>query len=328
ADPMEDFVTLHPEGNCEYFASALALMLRSQGIPSRLVVGFKADAFSESSGTYRVRQTHAHAWVEAYIPADRLPTGAVREDGISDWSLGAWLRLDPTPAYSTAPTGVARLRLDPTPAYSTAPTGVARQVEDWLSLLHSFWRDHVLSMSGARQREVLYRPLVSRVRQAAADLSDPSRWDAADVRPLARVVVWMTGAAIFCGVLVVGAWLLGVGWRTPRQGSGRVPRGGTGIEASGRSAVAFYTRFESLLARCGQRRSASQTPREFADQAAKHIAFACGEIQITQWAREIVQAFYEVRFGGGTLADAQAAAVENALQRLQQAAGRESPRTD
>ena len=178
ADPMEDFVTLHPEGNCEYFASALALMLRSQGIPSRLVVGFKADAYSEFSGTYRVRQTHAHAWVEAYIPADRLPTGAVRQDGISDWSLGAWLRLDPTPAYSSA------------------PTGMARQMENWLSLLHSFWRDHVLSMSGARQREVLYQPLVSQVRQTAADLSDPSRWDAADAQPLVRVVVGMIGAAV------------------------------------------------------------------------------------------------------------------------------------
>jgi hypothetical protein len=310
ADPMEDFVTLHPEGNCEYFASALALMLRSQGIPSRLVVGFKADAFSQSSGTYRVRQTNAHAWVEAYIPAERLPTGAVREDGISDWSLGAWLRLDPTPSYSSA------------------PTGVARQVEDWLSLLHSFWRDHVVSMSGARQREVLYRPLVSRVRRAAADLSDPSRWDAADAQPLVRVAIWMMGVAIFCGVLVVGAWLLWVGWGPPRQGAGRVFRGGTRTEGSGRSAVAFYTRFESLLARFGQRRSTSQTPREFAEQAAQHIAFACGETQMTQWAREIVQAFYEVRFGGGILADDRAAAVEAALQSLQQAGRRESTRAD
>ena len=65
---------------------------------------------------------------------------------------------------------------------------------------------------------------------------------------------------------------------------------------------------------------ASQTPREFAEQAANRIASACGDIQISQWARVIVQAFYEVRFGGGTLADDQAAAVETALQRLQQAA--------
>ena len=247
ADPMEDFVTLHPEGNCEYFASALALMLRSQGIPSRLVVGFKADTYSEFSGTYRVRQTHAHAWVEAYIPADRLPTGAVRQDGISDWSLGAWLRLDPTPAFSSA------------------PTGMARQMENWLSLLHSFWRDHVVSMSGARQREVLYQPLVSQVRQTAADLSDPSRWDAADAQPLVRVVVGMIGAAVLSAILVAGAWLLWLRWGTPRRTAGRVSRSGTRTAAgSGRSAVAFYTRFESLLARCGHRRPASQTPREFA----------------------------------------------------------------
>jgi hypothetical protein len=278
-------------------------MLRSQGIPSRLVVGFKADAYSEFSGTYRVRQTHAHAWVEAYIPADRLPTGAVRQDGISDWSQGGWLRLDPTPAFSSA------------------PTGMARQMENWLSLLHSFWRDHVVSMSGVRQRELLYQPLVTRVRQAAVDLSDPSRWDTTDAQLLVRVVVWIIGAAVFGGILVAGVWLLWVCWGTSRWTAFRVSRGGIRTAASsGRSAVAFYTRFESVLARCGHRRPASQTPREFGEQAAGRIASAGGDIRISQWASEIVQAFYEVRFGGGTLAGDRAAAVETALKRLQQAA--------
>src|SRR5262249_11661352 len=40
-DPLEDFVTLHPQGHCEFFAGSLALMLRSVGIPSRIIVGFK-----------------------------------------------------------------------------------------------------------------------------------------------------------------------------------------------------------------------------------------------------------------------------------------------
>ena len=158
-----------PPAHCEYFASALALMLRSQGIPARLVVGFRADEFSELSGTYRVRQAHAHAWVEAYVPPQRLPAGTARPDGIFDWSHGAWLRLDPTPSFSTRPTGVA---------------GLTRQVENWLTLLHSFWRDHVLSMSATRQREALYRPLVVQVRQAAADLTNPGTWDAAGAQTL------------------------------------------------------------------------------------------------------------------------------------------------
>ena len=251
-----------------------------------------------------------HAWVEAYIPADRLPTGAVREDGIFDWSQGAWLRLDPTPSYSTA------------------PTGMARQVEDWLSLLHSFWRDHVLSMSSARQREALYQPLIVQVRRAAADLSDPDGWAAADAEPLLGLGFWIFGAVVFGGVLVAGVWLLCVQWRAWRAGTRGTRRGGPAAAASnGRTSVAFYSRFETLLARCGHVRTASQTPREFATAAAQRIGTACGDSRISEWARQIIQAFYEVRFGAGTLADDQAAAVEAALQRLQQAARGQRPKT-
>ncbi len=46
-DPIEDFLTKHPQGHCEYFATALTLMLRSQGIPARLVVGYKCDEWNE-----------------------------------------------------------------------------------------------------------------------------------------------------------------------------------------------------------------------------------------------------------------------------------------
>ncbi len=302
ADPMEDFVTLHPEGNCEYFASALTLMLRSQGIPSRLVVGFRADSFSQSSQTYRVRQANAHAWVEAFIPADRLPTGAVREDGISDWSHGAWLRLDPTPA-----------------SFGTSG-GVASQVQDWLSLLHSFWRDHVLSMSGARQREVLYQPLVRRVRQAAGDLSTPLRWEDADVQPAMRVMLGVFALAVVAVLVSGGAWMLWVAKRRPGRGgehqqrTAAKPAGG-----DGKPPIAFYLTFESLLARCGQRRPPSQTPREFAEQAAQRLASASGELRIIQWTGEIVRAFYQVRFGGGSLPAAQAESVETNLRQLQQA---------
>ena len=69
-DPVEDFVTRHRIGHCEFFASALALMLRQVGIPSRLVVGYKGGEWTDQS-YYLVRNLHAHAWVEAYIePSD------------------------------------------------------------------------------------------------------------------------------------------------------------------------------------------------------------------------------------------------------------------
>jgi transglutaminase-like putative cysteine protease len=300
ADPIEDFVTRNPEGNCEYFASVLALMLRTQGIPARLVVGFRADEYSEWTETYRVRQAHAHAWVEAYIPAARLPTGTVRSDGISDWSHGGWLRLDPTPSFSGT------------------PSGVARQVEDWLSLLHSFWRDHVLSMSGTRQREALYRPLVLQIRQAAAELADPGAGTAEGAGLLVQLGAWILGLVFGGGAVALGVWLFREPWRRgARQRRARGPR----REARGPgTAVAFYARWEALLARCGHVRGPSQTQREFAAQAAQRLAATSGDHRMCEWAGQIIQAFYEVRFGAGKLDEDRAAVVETALQGFQQAA--------
>ncbi len=323
-DPIEDFVTRHPEGNCEYFASALALMLRSQGIPTRLIVGFRADESSESSGTYRVRQSHAHAWVEAYVPAERLPAGVARrtggheppgetprQDGLHDWSHGAWLRLDPTPSSSTRTTGVASL---------------SRQVENWLSLLHSFWRDHVLSMNSTRQREALYQPLVVRVRQAATDFANPAVWDGTGTQKLLGWAAWLVWCAGVAGCLLAAVlWLLRR--RLPARWPGpmrmRLGRRDSRSAAS-RARVAFYRRLESLLARYGHVRAASQTPQEFAGEAAKRIAAACGNGQVTDWTRQIVQAFYELRFGAGSLADDRAGAVETALQQLGRAVRRKT----
>ena len=52
-DPIEDFVTKHPQGHCEYFATALTLMLRSLGIPARVVSGFKCDEGITPAATIR-----------------------------------------------------------------------------------------------------------------------------------------------------------------------------------------------------------------------------------------------------------------------------------
>ena len=58
-DAIEDFVSNNPRGHCEYFATALALMLRSQGIPSRVVLGYRCDEWHEDQQCYQVRQLHA-----------------------------------------------------------------------------------------------------------------------------------------------------------------------------------------------------------------------------------------------------------------------------
>jgi hypothetical protein len=77
---LESFLFEHKSGQCEYFASAMVLMLRSQGIPARLVTGFLGGEYNPFEGYYVVRDSNAHAWVEAYLEEQ-----------------GGWRIFDPTP---------------------------------------------------------------------------------------------------------------------------------------------------------------------------------------------------------------------------------------
>lgn len=79
-NPLEDFLFNHKYGNCEYFASAMAVMLRMAGIPSRVVGGYRGGYYNEAGEYYLVPQKNAHVWVEAYLES------------------GRWKRFDPTPA--------------------------------------------------------------------------------------------------------------------------------------------------------------------------------------------------------------------------------------
>ena len=69
-DPVEDFLVNRKQGHCEYFASGLALLLRSIDIPARMVNGFKGGDWNELTQSMNVRQKHAHSWVEAYLGQD------------------------------------------------------------------------------------------------------------------------------------------------------------------------------------------------------------------------------------------------------------------
>jgi len=79
-DGVEDFLFHTKKGHCEYFASALAVMCRALDVQARLVGGFLLDPADASGDWLRVRQRHAHAWVEVFTPA-------------SDWVI-----VDPSPA--------------------------------------------------------------------------------------------------------------------------------------------------------------------------------------------------------------------------------------
>ncbi|MCX8033880.1 MAG: DUF3488 and transglutaminase-like domain-containing protein [Thermodesulfovibrio sp.] len=76
-NPVEDFIFNTKKGNCEYFATSMALMLRLKGIPSRVVGGFRGGSYNNFGGYYIVRASDAHLWVEA-------------------WIKGQWIRLDPS----------------------------------------------------------------------------------------------------------------------------------------------------------------------------------------------------------------------------------------
>lgn len=77
-NPIEEFLFSHRKGNCEYFATAFALILRSLDIPARLVGGFKGGYYKKDIGYYVVLNKNAHVWVEAFLN-------------------GSWHRFDPTP---------------------------------------------------------------------------------------------------------------------------------------------------------------------------------------------------------------------------------------
>jgi transglutaminase-like putative cysteine protease len=94
-DPVEDFLEHSRQGHCERFATALALMLRSQRIPARVVLGFQGWEAGED-GVYLVRQAHAHSWVEVLLAADPRELSAEPREGAT--FTGRWLALDPTPA--------------------------------------------------------------------------------------------------------------------------------------------------------------------------------------------------------------------------------------
>ncbi len=78
-DPLAHFLFENRAGHCEYFASAMAVMLRALGIPSREVNGFLPGEYNDLGGDYIVRASDAHSWVEAYFPGS------------------GWITFDPTP---------------------------------------------------------------------------------------------------------------------------------------------------------------------------------------------------------------------------------------
>lgn len=131
-NPIEDFLFSSKRGHCEYYATAMAVMLRTLGIPSRDVTGFAAATYNRFGHFYVVRQSDAHSWVEAWFE-----------------HVG-WQRFDPTPSQANVVKS----------EYSTA-VGVVR---DLIEAAAQRWSRHVEAYD-MQQQMLLVNNLRSHVRR-------------------------------------------------------------------------------------------------------------------------------------------------------------------
>ncbi|MBP3558764.1 MAG: transglutaminase domain-containing protein [Thermoguttaceae bacterium] len=288
-DPLEDFVSVNKRGHCEYFAGALALMLRAVGIPSRTIVGFLVFPNEKGSETV-VRQSDAHAWTEAFIPPQNLPDAnspaARLLDGAFDespnnfpvdssWTAdGGWLRLDATPASSL----------------EAETNSLLLNAALWSDFFASVWRDYVLDFNGARQAEAFYRPAFELAKSAfaavrsfgenafapvastferlkdAVDRASSGDWSSETLGSLFASAARLALAAFIAWRLILFA----------RRRFGLQRRSGTGLGGDGaarrrtrrqRREFAFYYRLERALSkRLATERRADETPLEFLER--------------------------------------------------------------
>ena len=306
-DPIEDFVTNNPKGHCEYFATALTLMLRSQGIPARMVVGYKCHEFNRLGGFYQVRQLHAHTWVEVFLPREKLPKTLKKDASIS----GAWMRLDPTPSSSNI---------------SNEPNPWLTPLAGMLNWLEFAWDNYVMEMDRSRQQEAVYGPLVQWAKTTVELLSDPDWWKAQwqnvlhALNPrnwnMSQWFSWrggLVGSAICLAlVFLYRGCRLSVRILRKRLHAARRRR-----RRDARVEVHFYRRLGTILAKHGLAKDESQTPREFARSAGAKLAQKAETADLAALPEMVVEAFYLVRFGRMPLDTNRREAVEHALARLE-----------
>jgi len=229
-DPLANFLFERKQGHCEYFASSMAVMLRTLHIPARVVNGFRSDEFNDITGNYVIRAKNAHSWVEAYFPGN------------------GWITFDPTPGGDVA-----------------TPEGWDRALL-YLDAAQSFWREWVVSYDSSHQY-VLGQAALSGTRtswermrmwaqQRYTRLLDLARRRQLDAeRAPTR---WSLGG----GALALLLLLLGNMQRIIRMI--REARLQAHPERSPVQAAAmWYERMARYLARRGVKKSAAQTAQEF-----------------------------------------------------------------
>ncbi len=302
---VEHFVANHRQGHCEYFATSLALMLRSMGIPSRVVVGYHGGDFNSIGKFYQVRDLHAHAWVEAYLPPRSVPEHLNTNN---DTRHGAWLRLDPTPSSSR--TDSQRL-------------GVTQKATDTFDYMEALWNDYVLNLDSDQQRRAIYEPLGKNISGLFNKSVDERAWSeffnettrtvGVDTRNWwgSRWFDWSAALVISVAggvcVALVNVFRLPTRVRLQQRRKLRARR------RVARKRIDFFHDLESLLTRFHFCRKPSQTIQELTQEVAVWI----GSERSAAALHEIAASYYRVRFGGATLSETEKSNIGQSLTTLE-----------
>ena len=313
-DPIEDFIVNHKTGHCSMYAAGLCMMLRSQGIPSRVVVGYYGGAYNELEDVYTVTGKHAHAWVEAYIPPEDCSTLLSSSKLIGE--RGAWLTLDATPQ---------------TPYDFSAS-------EDAIDMARTLWQGYVLGLDEDQQST----GWVSEDSKLLG-LFDISNWSeglkgAADeyrTNPL-----WKLGISIVALIILTMSTIksakravqLNANKPTSRirKFVGRAvsliaPGLGTWlIHGAAVPTVPFYEKLLAVLERHGHRRQANQTHREFAEQVVEHYRNHAQAPFIHKVLTQFTERFNQVRFGESGVAATINREFESDLRNLKSILGKDT----
>lgn len=229
-DPLADFLFARKRGHCEYFASSMAIMLRTLGIPSRVVNGFRTTEFNDLTGNYVIRASSAHSWVEAYFP-----------------SYG-WISFDPTPGSAlSGVTGWSRVGL-------------------YIDAMASFWREWVVNYDASHQRSLGEdamqgsRTLIDGMREWAqrhyAQMLDRARHTQQAFSQSPRA--WGSIGILICVLLLALINLPTLlRWLRERRLTGHPE------EAPSQAAALWYQRMLRWLDRRGWTKDPVQTPKEF-----------------------------------------------------------------
>lgn len=318
-DPVVDFLKNHKSGHCEYFSSALVLMLRSLGIPARLVIGYYGPEYNHIGNFYQVEQRHAHVWVEAYLRPEDITREMIDRGDASE--AGAWLRLNPMPLASGMSTE------------SGDDTSVANRATDALGFAQMLWDDFVVGFDAERQEKALFQGSME-------NMLDGAYWQAV-FNTNAKKIPFLgenPQSTIQLAFIVLALGMIGFYFsplrRKHQQQKAKSPSTGSWLQRwsprlaqlLGKSTpestvvkIAFYQRVETLLSQFGFDRGQPQTVREFFASVSNSLRNHTNALDITSSLNTVAHCFYAARFSDHQLSEKENAEIEAAIQRLEQA---------